>query len=133
MENLGIPDGADSPTPNGADSPTPEHPTEGEEGSPSPTQGTKTKKKGMDVDSLSDESKNLLLNFLIFLESENMTVGNFFAEVKYEQMVKTKKNKPSSVDIVPAEDFFRLIQEQYDIISDVDLTDEVKEELQNIL
>jgi hypothetical protein len=127
MENLGIPDGEMSP-PTGE---TPEH--RPEEESPEAAQESKPKqKKGLDLDNLSDDSKNLLLNFLIFLEAENTSVSNFFAEVKYQQMVKTKK-KQSSVDIVPAEDFFRLIEENYDIVSDVNLTEDVKEELQELL
>lgn len=47
-------------------------------------------------------------------------------------MVKTKK-KQSSVDIVPAEDFFRLIEDTYEIISDVNLTESLKLELQELL
>ena len=131
MQNLGIPDSEEMPNEGGA--------TEGrleedaDEGSPTPEVENKPKKKGVDVKSLSDESQNLLLNFLIFLEAESMTVANFFSEVKYEQMVKTKKNKPSAVEIVPAEDFFRLLGDNDEISSDVDLNDKVKEELQDLL
>lgn len=126
MENLGIPDGEMSP-PSGE---TPDN--RADESQEAPQESKPKQKKGLDLNNLSDDSKNLLLSFLIYLESQNMNVGQFFSEVKYQQMVKTKK-KQSSVDIVPAEDFFRLMEENYDIISDVDLTDEVKEELQDLL
>ena len=125
MENLGIPDGEGSPPQDNIE-PTQEPPE-------AASKESKPKKKGTDLNTLSDDTKNLLLNFLIFLESESLTAANFFAEVKYEQMVKTKKNKQSNVDIVPADDFFRLMEENYEIISDVNLTDEVKQELQNLL
>jgi len=126
MQNLGIPDDE------GGENPTQQEPEE-TEGSPDPAPESKPRKKGMDINTLSDESKNLLLNFLIVLESENLTVSQFFSEVKYQQMVKTKKNKPSSVDIVPAEDFFRLMESNFEIISDVNLTDEVRNELTSLL
>lgn len=124
MENLGIPEGDMSPESNQElnDTEEPEQPTQKE----------KPKKKAMAVSELSEDSKTLLLNFLVYLEQESMTPANFFASVKYEQMVKTKK-KQSSVDIVPADDFFRLIEENYEIVSDVNLTDDVKEELQGLL
>lgn len=127
MENLGIPEHGFSQS--GRDNN--DHANDEDE-SPEPVKTEKNKKKGLDLSSLSDDSKNLLLNFLIFLESESMTVANFFADVKYEQQVKTKK-KQSTVDIVPAEDFFRLMEENYEIISDVNLTEEVKDELQDLL
>jgi hypothetical protein len=139
MENLGIPESGFSA--NGDDEQHDQHEQEDvdnkydqaeAEESPEPVNSEKTKKKGLDLNSLTDDSKNLLLNFLIFLESENMSVSNFFADVKYEQQVKTKK-KQSTVDIVPAEDFFRLIEENYEIVSDVNLTEEVKSELQDLL
>lgn len=95
-------------------------------------QPNKPKKKGMDLDGLSNDAKTLLLNFAVYLESESIDWSQFFESVKYEQMVKTKK-KQSSVDIVPAEDFFRLIEEVYEIVSDINLTDEVKSELQELL
>jgi hypothetical protein len=128
MENLGIPESGFSQS--GRDNDNDNVNDEGE--SPEPVKSEKAKKKGLDLSSLSDDSKNLLLNFLIFLESESMTVANFFADVKYEQQVKTKK-KQSTVDIVPAEDFFRLMEENYEIISDVNLTEDVKDELQDLL
>ena len=127
MENLGIPESGFSQS-NGDN----KYDQANDEESPEPAKSEKTKKKGLDLSSLSDDSKNLLLNFLIFLESESMTVANFFADVKYEQQVKTKKKK-STVDIVPAEDFFRLMEENYEIISDVNLTEEVKSEIQDLL
>lgn len=95
-------------------------------------QTNKAKKKGMDLDSLSDEAKTLLLNFAVYLESESIDCAQFFESVKYEQMVKTKK-KQSSVDIVPAEDFFRLMEDTYEIVSDINLTDNLKLELQELL
>ena len=82
----------------------------------------KSKKKGMDLDGLSNDAKALLLNFAIYLESESLDCSQFFESVKYEQMVKTKK-KQSSVDIVPAEDFFRLIEDVYEIVSDINITE----------
>jgi hypothetical protein len=139
MENLGIPESGFSANGDGDDDDKHDQDdvdnkydqAEAEE-SPEPVNSEKTKKKGLDLNSLTDDSKNLLLNFLIFLESENMSVANFFADVKYEQQVKTKK-KQSTVDIVPAEDFFRLIEENYEIVSDVNLTEQVKSELQDLL
>jgi hypothetical protein len=137
MENLGIPEtgfsanGDDDDKHDQDDADNKYDQAEAEE-SPEPVNSEKPKKKGLDLNSLTDDSKNLLLNFLIFLESENMSVSNFFADVKYEQQVKTKK-KQSTVDIVPAEDFFRLIEENYEIVSDVNLTEEVKSELQDLL
>lgn len=131
MQNLGIPDGEGAPE--GMEPLAPQESPQPESEAPQNPGTTQPKKKGVDLQNLSDDSKNLLLNFLIFLESENQTIGNFFGEVKYEQMVKTKKNKQSSVDIVPAEDFFKLLENEYDIVSDVDLTDQVKEELQDLL
>jgi hypothetical protein len=68
----------------------------------------------------------------MYLEQESMTTSNFFESVKYEQQVKTKK-KQSTVDIVPADDFFRLLEETNEILADVDLTDGVKLELQELL
>jgi hypothetical protein len=136
MENLGIPESGFSP--NGDDDKHDQNDGDNKydqaeaEESPEPVNSEKTKKKGLDLNSLTDDSKNLLLNLLIFLESENMSVSNFFADVKYEQQVKTKK-KQSTVDIVPAEDFFRLVEENYEIVSDVNLTEEVKSELQDLL
>lgn len=130
MENLGIPD-------DDMEHSMGDHQQENADVNESPEpvsekQTNKNKKKGMDLASLSDDAKTLLLNFLVYLESESMTAGNFFKSVKYEQMVKTKK-KQSSVDIVPAEDFFRLLEETYEVVSDVNLTDEVKLELQDLL
>ena len=130
MENLGIPDGEGGQVQQ--DLAAQESPLPGQETS-KPTDTGKPKKKGVDLNGLSDDSKNLLLNFVIYLESESMTAANFFQSVKYEQMIKTKKNKQSSVDIVPAEDFFKLMEENYEIVSDVNLTEEVKEELQDLL
>lgn len=123
MENLGIPEGEMSPQTN----------KDYEESTQSPQkQEDKPKKKGLNVDGLSEDARTLLLNFLLYLEQESMTAANFFESVKYEQMVKTKK-KQSTVDIVPAEDFFRLLEETYEIVSDVNLTDSVKRELQDLL
>lgn len=124
MENLGIPEGEMSPQTNN-------EMTEAND-SPGPSKQDKSKKKGMNVDGLSEDARTLLLNFLVYLEQESMTAANFFESVKYEQMVKTKK-KQSTVDIVPAEDFFRLLEETYEIVSDVNLTDDVKRELQELL
>lgn len=138
MENLGIPEsgfsanGDDDDDKHDQDDVHNKYNQDEDEESPEPVNSEKTKKKGLDLNTLTDDSKTLLLNFLIFLESENMSVSNFFANVKYEQQVKTKK-KQSTVDIVPAEDFFRLIQENYEIVSDVNLTEQVKSELQDLL
>jgi len=128
MENLGIPDdGGEMETGVQEIKETPPKET------PEPkSDGQQKKKKGVDVESLSDASKTLLLNFLLYLEQESMTCANFFEGVKYEQMVKTKK-KQSTVDIVPAEDFFRLIEDTYEIVADVELNDQVKRELQDLL
>lgn len=130
MENLGIPDGEGGQVQQDLGA---QESVEPDQEASKPTESGKQKKKGVDLNGLSDDSKNLLLNFVIFLESESMTAANFFQEVKYEQMIKTKKNKQSSVDIVPADDFFRLMEENYEIVSDVNLTEEVKKELQEIL
>ena len=128
MENLGIPDeGGAGENANTEQEKKPEEPQESTNQKQQPQ-----KKKGLDLDSLSDDAKTLLLNFLVYLEQESMTASNFFQDVKYEQMVKTKK-KQSAIDIVPAEDFFRLIEDTYEIVSDVNLTDAVKEELQDQL
>lgn len=125
MENLGIPEGEVSPRTDRAG--------ESYKETPEPTQQqNKPKKKGVNIDELSEDAKTLLLNFVIYLEQESLTAGKFFESVKYEQMVKTKK-KQSSVDIVPAEDFFRLIEDTYEIISDVNLSEDVKRELQDLL
>jgi hypothetical protein len=121
MENLGIPEDAMSQ----ADEEAIESPQNVQQDS----QQNKGKKGKINVEKLSDDAKTLLLNFLLYLEQESMTPANFFESVKYEQMVKTKK-KQSTVDIVPAEDFFRLLEETYDVVSDVNLTDSVKRELQ---
>ena len=101
---------------------------------PEPVNDQQTKKskgKRKDIHSVSDDAKELMLNFLMFLEAESMTCANFFEAVKYEQMVKTKKGN-SKVDIVPSEDFFRLIESTYEIISDVNLTENVRSELKSV-
>lgn len=132
MENLGIPDD-EGEIETGAqqmniqqDSPEPPSSTK------KPQDGGQKKKKGVDVTSLSESAQTLLYNFMMHLEQESMTVSNFFEGVKYEQMVKTKK-KESTVDIVPAEDFFRLLKEQHEILEDVDLSDDVQDELKDLL
>lgn len=126
MENLGIPEGELSPQTNKAADAFKANPE------PAQQQNKQQKKKGLNLEDLSDDAKTLLLNFVIYLEQESMTAANFFESVKYEQMVKTKK-KQSSVDIVPAEDFFRLIEDTYEIVADVNLTEDVKGELQDLL
>lgn len=127
MENLGIPDddmsGTASPPQNKQTNETPDAPSQ---------QQNEKKKKGLDVSGLSEDAKTLLLNFLVYLEQESITPANFFQDVKYEQMVKTKK-KQSAVDIVNAEDFFKLMEDNYEISGDVNLTDSVKNELQSLL
>lgn len=131
MENLGIPDG-ENMSPEQDDDIDDGSPPQKQQETPEPTQENKPKKKGVDVNSLSDDAKMLLLNLIVYLEQESMTVANLYEDVKYQQMVKTKK-KQTSVDIVPAEDFFRIIEDNYEIVSDVNLTDDVKRELQAIL
>jgi len=125
MENLGIPE-------NEGDSPQAQQDTENNESPEAAQNDDKPKKKGFDVTGLSEDALTLLLNFLMYLEQESMTTSNFFESVKYEQQVKTKK-KQSTVDIVPADDFFRLLEETNEILADVDLTDGVKLELQELL
>ena len=134
MENLGIPDddrnieaGAEQVVGQAQEEMSDEMPPEQQ-----PAQEQTKKRKGVDISSLSDESKTLLYNFLLYLEQESMTVANFFESVKYDQMVKTKK-KESSVDIVSADDFFRLLNEQQEIIEDATITDQVMTELKDML
>lgn len=90
------------------------------------------KKKGLNIDDISDEAKNLLFNFLLYLEQESLTVTNFFESVRFDQQVKTKK-KQMTVQIVQADDFFRLLESTEEVMSDVDMTNQLKSELQNLL
>jgi hypothetical protein len=131
MENLGIPDdGGNIETGvQQMDSP------QAQNSEPEPVaqpQEKEKKKKNIDVSVLSDDSKTLLYNFLIYLEQESMTVNNFFESVKYEQMVKTKK-KEMPVDIVAADDFFRLLNDQDEIMDDVSISNDLIDELKSLL
>ena len=54
-------------------------------------QPNKSKKKGMDLDGLSNDAKALLLNFAIYLESESLDCSQFFESAKYIQL--TKRNQ----------------------------------------
>ena len=133
MENLGIPDDAGDMEFDGQNMGGGAPPQLVEEVPQATQPETKEKKKKtLDVSILSEDSKTLLYNFLIYLEQESMTVANFFESVKYEQMVKTKK-KESSVDIVSADDFFRLLNQVDDIIDDVNITEDVMIELKTLL
>lgn len=68
MENLGIQEEPDEGTAKKSE------PVDDNETPPpvSEQQPNKAKKKGMDLDSLSDEAKTLLLNFAVYLESESI-------------------------------------------------------------
>lgn len=134
MENLGIPDEGnemETGVQEMIDEPQDEIVNDAHTENPQTQKQTKTK-KGIDISSLSEDSKSLLYNFLIHLEQESMSVANFFESVKYEQMVKTR-TKETKVDIVSTEDFFRLLNEQPDIVEGVSITDSVVNELKDLL
>lgn len=129
MENLGIPDeGGNSGETNQQEEEAQETPEPNQKKAPAQAKN----KKGMNIDDLSDEAKNLLFNFLLYLEQESMTVSNFFEGVRFDQQVKTKK-KQMTVQIVQAEDFFKILESTEEIMSDVDMTDHLKNELQDLL
>jgi len=48
---------------------------------------------------------------MLFLLENNMTTAEFFAPVVYQQNIKSK-SKTQTLDILKAEDFFRLLQER---------------------
>ena len=129
MENLGIPDeGGNAGEMNQQEEEAQETPEPNQKKEPAQANN----KKGMNIDDLSDEAKNLLFNFLLYLEQESMTVSNFFEGVRFDQQVKTKK-KQMTVQIVQAEDFFKILESTEEIMSDVDMTDHLKNELQDLL
>ena len=81
---------------------------------------------------LSDTSRSLLLAFAEFLDSEGTTASTFFKEVEYFQLIK-KKGKIKIVYLVSADDFFRLLEENGEIMAGYTFTSGVKEELQSLL
>ena len=48
---------------------------------------------------------------MLFLLENNMTTAEFFEPVVYQQNIKSK-SKTQTLDILKAEDFFRLLQER---------------------
>ena len=48
---------------------------------------------------------------MLFLLVNNMTTAEFFTPVVYQQNIKSK-SKTQTLDILKAEDFFRLLQER---------------------
>jgi len=92
----------------------------------------KPRKKINNLSDLSDCARDLLLNLSIFLDSEGITVTEFLNEFTYEQLVKSSK-KEATVDIISTDDFFRLIEENDKITSEKSLTEEIRQELQDLL
>ena len=52
-----------------------------------------------------------MVMLMLFLLENNMTTAEFFTPVVYQQNIKYK-SKTQTLDILKAEDFFRLLQER---------------------
>jgi hypothetical protein len=52
-----------------------------------------------------------MVMLMLYLLENNITTAEFFKEVVYQQNVKSK-NKQQTLDILKAEDFFRVLQER---------------------
>lgn len=53
----------------------------------------------------------ILVMLMLYLVNNEKTTADFFADVVYQQNIKTK-TKTQTVDIMKSEDFFRVLQEQ---------------------
>lgn len=53
----------------------------------------------------------IMVMLMLYLLENNITTAEFFKEVVYQQNVKSK-NKQQTLDILKAEDFFRVLQER---------------------
>lgn len=65
----------------------------------------------MDLGALDQKSVKIMVMLMLFLLENNMTTAEFFQPVIYQQNVKSK-NKQQTLDILKAEDFFKLLQER---------------------
>lgn len=52
-----------------------------------------------------------MVMLMLFLLENNITTAQFFEECTYQQNVKSK-NKQQTLEILKAEDFFRVLQER---------------------
>jgi len=59
---------------------------------------------------LDQKSVKIMVMLMLFLLENNATTAEFFGEVVYQQNVKSK-SKQQTLDILKAEDFFRLLAE----------------------
>ena len=65
----------------------------------------------MDLSRLDQKSVKIMVMLMLYLLENNITTAEFFKEVVYQQNVKSK-NKQQTLDILKAEDFFRVLQER---------------------
>ena len=77
---------------------------------------SKRKKKAkLNFDDLIQESLNLLAVFTDYLLDTDTSVYEFFDEIIYSQVVRTK-NKQNTVEIISSTDFFKRIQEDESVM-----------------
>lgn len=67
--------------------------------------------KPMDFSKLDQKSIKIMVMLMLHLLDQNMTTQEFFAEVTYQQSVQSK-TKHQTLDILKAEDFFRVLCER---------------------
>ena len=81
--------------------------------SPNTSPPTRKKKadKPMDFSKLDQKSIKIMVMLMLHLLDANMTTAEFFEEVTYQQSVQSK-TKHQTLDIMKAEDFFRVLYER---------------------
>ena len=99
----------DGETPDGAG--LMKQPKQSNESSPEAGQTKKKKEKPMDFSKLDQKSIKIMVMLMLHLLDAGQTTQEFFEEVTYQQSVQSK-TKHQTLDIMKAEDFFRVLYER---------------------
>ena len=111
MENLGLYDDDDQDQLDASGNTSNPTGVQHTEDSPPQKKGGKKKNQQLDLSKLDEKSVKIMVMLMVHILQSDMTTQDFFEEVVFEQLVKTK-TKQFTMAFLKSEDFFKVLNEK---------------------